>query len=198
MLNQRRLSPATVYRLAPRLLLAILLLSSFAAYAAPPDPLPSASDVMAQSRTQAAAEHKNILLVFSASWCGPCRRFELFLNDPAIKPIIDKTFVIARLDVGERADDPNHSNSPGATELRASLGGEKAGYPYIIMLDPEGNPIVASIIQGKNGKPGESIGYPDRGYQIDWFMEMLKKSAPSLSGRERDTIDKWLKARARA
>jgi thiol-disulfide isomerase/thioredoxin len=157
--------------------------------------LPSADEVLTQAKSQAAAQHKNILLTFSASWCGPCHMFEHFLADPTIRPIVEKAFVTATLDVGERPDDPRHSNSPGAEELRAHLGGSAAGYPYIIMLDPTGKPIVNSFRPDPKSKSGKaSIGYPDSPEEIDWFMQMLQKSAPSLNAQDTATINSWLKA----
>jgi len=171
--------------------LAGFLFSATLAHAAQP----SAGEVMTQAKTRAAAEHKNILLTFSASWCGPCHMFEAFLNDSNIRPIMDKVFVTASLDVGERPNDTRHSDSPGAEDLRASLGGSEAGYPYIIMLDSSGKPIVDSFRPDPKDKSGKSsIGYPDSPPEIDWFMQMISKSAPTLTPKETATLQSWLKA----
>jgi thiol-disulfide isomerase/thioredoxin len=42
----------------------------------------SADVLFSQAKTEALNTHKNILLVFSASWCGPCKMYEHFLEDP--------------------------------------------------------------------------------------------------------------------
>ena len=157
--------------------------------------LPSADEVMAQAKTKAAAEHKNILLVFSASWCGPCHLFEAFLRDPATGTIMDKNFVTARLDVGERPGDKRHSDSPGAEAFRSSLHGADAGYPFIVMLDSTGKVIVNSYRPAKGSGKGENIGYPALPVQIDWFMKMLQQAAPALSSQETKTIQSWLQQR---
>jgi hypothetical protein len=38
-----------------------------------------------------------------------------------------------------------------------------------------------------------NIGYPAKPEEIDWFGEMLKKSAPLMSPDELRTIDEWLR-----
>jgi thiol:disulfide interchange protein len=173
------------------LLLALALLTSVPFATAQTAPLPAAQDVMAHAEAKAAAEHKNILLTFSASWCGPCKMFERFLQDPTIHPIMDKSFVMDRLDVGERPTDTKHADSPGGEALMASLGGKNVGYPFIVMLDPAGKPIVDSL---RTGKPDSNVGYPALPIEVDWFMQMLQKAAPSLSPQETATIHAWLTA----
>jgi hypothetical protein len=177
-----------------RVVLSVALIGVTApAYAAAPAGEANAEEVMARAKTQAAAEHKNILLSFSASWCGNCRLFDAFLADPKIRPILDKAFVFADLDTGERPDDKRHANIPGGREIMDALGGKTAGYPYLVMVDPRGEPIADSRRPANLAHPG-NIGYPDAAWEIDWFMEMLKKAAPSLSSRETATLRSWLTA----
>jgi hypothetical protein len=156
-------------------------------------PLPSADVVLTQARAQAAAQHKPILLTFSASWCGPCHLFEHFLTDAPTGPIMQQNFVLARLDDGERTGDPNHADSPGAVALRAKLGGASAGYPFIVILDPDGN-ILATSLRNPSHSGGDNIGYPALPVEIDWFMQMLHKSVPSLSPQDASTLRSWLDA----
>jgi hypothetical protein len=175
----------------PIVLTAALVLAPTLARSATPDPGANADAVMTQVKRQAASSHKNILLSFGASWCVNCRLFDKFLADPAIHPIIDKAFIYADLNTGERDGDNRHSNIPGGQQLQASLGGKDSGYPYIVMLDPSGKPIVDSIAPAGLGHPG-NIGYPAASYEVDWFMEMLKKAAPSLTAEDTATIRAWL------
>jgi hypothetical protein len=155
---------------------------------------PTANDILSNARTTAAAQHKNILLIFSASWCGPCHLFEHFLADPAIAPIMNKAFVIQTLDVGEQPTDIKHHDTPGAVTLRADLGGATAGYPYLIMLDDAGHPIINSLRPDPTTPAGNNIGYPAIPVEIDWFMRMLQKSAPTFTPQDTATIRAWLTA----
>jgi thiol-disulfide isomerase/thioredoxin len=173
------------------LALALVILAAPALRAQTPAP-PSASDILTQAKTQATTEHKNILLVFSASWCGPCREFEAFLDDPKTGPIMAKYFVTARFDVGEKPGDQRHADTPGAEFLRASLGGAAAGYPYILIANAQAETIVNSYRPVPGNKSGDNIGYPALPVEIDWFMKMLQKSTPSMSPDEAATIKHWL------
>ena len=124
--------------------------------------------------------------------------FEAFLKDPKTGPIMDKYFVDARLDVGEHPNDPHHSNSPGAEALRASLKGADAGYPFLVMLDAQGHPIVNSFCPSGCTPPGENIGYPATPGEIAWFMKMLHQAAPAISAPEAKTVEAWLDQHAHA
>jgi hypothetical protein len=175
------------------MLSAALAASPALAHSAVPDAQASAEGVMSQVESQAAAGHKNILLTFGASWCVNCRLFDRFVADPAIHPILDKYFIFTDLDTGERDNDQHHTNIPGGKKLMASLGGGDAGYPYIAMLDANGNLIANSLRPVSHGS-GENIGYPYAPNEVDWFMEMLKKATPSLSAHDAGTIRNWLTA----
>ena len=155
---------------------------------------PTATEILANARATAAAQHKNILLIFSASWCGPCHMFDHFLKDPANAPIMNKAFVIETLDVGEHPTDTKHHDTPGAVALRASLGGDAAGYPYILMLDPAGRPLVNSLRPDPATPGGSNIGYPAAPEEIAWFLHMLQVSAPTLTPSETNTLHAWLTA----
>jgi len=157
----------------------------------------NADEVMTHLKSDASAEHKNILLTFGASWCGNCRLFDRFLADPQIHPIIDRIFVVADLAAGERASDKRHHNVSGAEKLLSSLGGKDTGFPYIAMLDPAGN-LITDSLRPVGNRSSENTGYPDAPYEIDWFMEMLNKAAPSLPAQDLARIRSWLTAHSSA
>jgi thiol:disulfide interchange protein len=150
----------------------------------------TAGDLFARARAEANAEHKNVLAVFSASWCGPCKLYERFLEDPQMKAITEKALVIERFDVGERQGDSRHSDTPGGVALRKNLGAVgEPGYPFLVMTGEGGNPIINSY---RNGDANANVGYPASPAEIDWYIVMLKRAAPTLSQDDLATTRAWL------
>jgi hypothetical protein len=150
----------------------------------------TADDLFAQAKSTAKAGHKNVLLVFSASWCGPCKLYEGFLQDPQMKRITEKAYVVQRIDVGERPGDPRHANTPGGDALRSSLGATREpGFPFIVITDENGELIVNS---NQDGEADHNVGYPALPAEIDWYVEMLRQSAPSLSPDDLAATHAWL------
>src|SRR5471030_2535514 len=62
---------------------------------------PSADEVMKQAYAQAKKEHKNVISLFHASWCGWCKKMEASLNEPTLKKSFDDNYVITWLTVQE-------------------------------------------------------------------------------------------------
>jgi thiol-disulfide isomerase/thioredoxin len=169
--------------------LALAAMFAAPAFAAPPE---TADALFAHAKAEAKQQHKNVLLVFSASWCGPCKLYERFLEDPQMKPITEEAFVVQRIDVGEHKGDSRHADTPGGVELRSSLGGvQEPGFPFLVMTDADGTPIVNSY---RNGAPDSNVGYPALPEEIDWYIEMLKRAAPSLSPENLAATHAWLRA----
>src|SRR5471030_1341622 len=99
---------------------------------------PTADKVLADAYAQAGKEHKNVILIFHASWCGWCKKMEASLNDPTCKKMFDDNYVIVTLDVMEQPAKVALEN-PGSSDQLKKYNGDKAGLPFWVVLDAKGN-----------------------------------------------------------
>ena len=142
-------------------------------------PLPTSESVMKAAYATAAKEHKNVLLMFHASWCGWCKKMDASLNDPSVKKMIDDNYVIAHLDVLEQPAKAALEN-PGSLEMMTKFGGDKAGLPYWLVLDAKGN-VLANSLMPKDGETTvtakDNVGCPASEKGVSFFDSILKKTS---------------------
>ncbi|AZA84923.1 thioredoxin family protein [Chryseobacterium lactis] len=142
-----------------------------------------ASVVLNKALTEAKTSKKNVLLVFHASWCKWCKMMEKNMDLPETKPIFNKRFVTAYVDVQERGEKKSLEN-PGGQELMNKYKGENAGLPFWLVLNPKGEVLADSF----NAK-GENLGSPATSEEVSAFIAKLGK-ASKLNKEESATIQK--------
>lgn len=172
-----------------RLVFGLALVAAAFARATPPD----AAVALGRAQSQARREGKNVLVVFHASWCGWCKRFDRMLEDPKLKPSFESNYVILHLDVLENDDKKALENPNGATVMEL-LGGKGAGLPFYAVVTPSGNKIADSL--QTPGKPQTNTGHPSEPKEIAHFMRLLQASAPKMDATTRGEVEAYLKADA--
>ena len=130
----------------------------------------SAATVLQKAQSQAKKEHKNVFVMFHASWCGWCKKMEKNMQSDACKKMFDDNFVSTQLTVQESPKNKNLEN-PGADVLLETYKGTKAGLPFWVLLDANGK-ILADSFNAK----GENLGCPSSKDEVAEFKAKLKKT----------------------
>ncbi len=173
-------------KIAASLAFALFATASFAQ-----TPMP-AEKLLESAKVVAASSNKNVMVVFHASWCGWCKKFEAFINEPKFKPLFLNSYEIVRLDILENPDKKNLENE-GGEDIFNNLGGKGGGIPFFAVMSPKGKVLVTSNREDKTKKKGVNIGHPAAPEEIAHFMDVLRKTS-KMSEKERAEIETWLKA----
>lgn len=145
----------------------LILSSSFAAFAATPQLYSDTADAKAEIRqalTEAARQHKHVLLDFGGNWCGDCHILDLYLHDPGNAAILAANYVLVDVNVG-RYD----RNLDVAKQYGVPL---EKGVPALAILDWNGKLIYSQ----RNGE-FETM----RRLDVSSVMSFLTKWKPALS-----------------
>ncbi len=144
--------------------------------------------VLKTAGAKAKAGHKNVLVIFHASWCGWCHKLDDFLAEKTTGALIGKNYEIVHIDVLENGDKKSLEN-PGGLELMEKLGGKDAGLPFMAVVSPSGAKLADSLI--KPGDAKTNTGYPAAAPEVAKFGEMLKATS-KMKDADRTSVTKWL------
>ena len=140
-------------------------------------PPATAAEIMKAAQQRALAEHKNVLIIFHASWCGWCKRMDAAINDESCKEYFNKNFVISHLTVLETGSNVALENS-GARKMLEEYGGAESGIPYWLIFSSEGKLLADCNYHSadkSDPREGQNIGCPARPEEVDYFIGLLKQ-----------------------
>lgn len=155
---------------------------------------PSAEKVVMAAQEQAAKSHKNVYVSFHASWCGWCKRMTAVLEQPAVKSIMDKYYVMVDLVTLENGDKKALENA-GAETYMAKAGGTGEGIPFFYITDTSGKMLINSRTDPE--KAGTNIGCPYQQAEQDHFSKMLTKTSKMTAAELKTVIDAFKAAAAK-
>ena len=135
----------------------------------------SARSLLSAAEAQAAAQGKNVFLVFHASWCGPCYLLHHFLNAPQIAPLMKSSYVILEIDILERKR--SDWENPGGQSLYRKYGG-KGGVPFYAVLAPSGKKLADS-----NSKDDGVVVVPYDADTREPFLALLKRTGARMNDK---------------
>lgn len=116
-----------------------------------------------QALSAANAQHKNVLVVFGANWCGDCRALDRKMSEGQLAAHVAKRLVVLKVDVGRF-----NRNTDLAAQMGVSL---KKGIPAVAVLKSDGEVLRATnggeladarnmgdeavlrVLEGLHGKP---------------------------------------------
>jgi thioredoxin-related protein len=135
--------------------------------------------VVAEALSRAASADKRVFLTFGAPWCSWCHRLEEWLAQPENTAILDRDFVIAKVDI-ERMS--------GGKELMDRYRPKtSSGIPWYAILDAKGK-----LLSSADGPDGDNIAYPLRPKEINSFLAMIKGQSRRIEDRQVDQLRKSL------
>jgi thiol-disulfide isomerase/thioredoxin len=180
-----------------RLLLATILILNAGIISAQGAP-ESADKILNDAYALAAKEGKKVMIVFHASWCGWCKKFDASVTDQACKDYFDKSFVIRHLDVLESKDKKNLEN-PGAIEFLNKNGGEGTGIPFFLIFDSNGKLLADSKIRPAGAgldKPGSNMGCPSSDDEVAAFVQLLERFTKITDAEKQAITERFKKNRS--
>lgn len=154
----------------------------------------TADEVINKARIEAKASGKNVLVVFHASWCGWCKRFDKFVDTTEEGKLVKSGLVVTHLTVLENDAHKGDENAGGLAKME-EWGGLNAGLPFMAILDAKTGKMIVNSLQKKDDVK-TNTGYPAAPEEIAHFMVMLKKGAPKVKADGLGKIETWLKANA--
>jgi len=161
-----------------RYLLLVVVAFSFLGSRAQHGPL-TVDEIMQEAMQQATKEHKNIFIIFHASWCVWCHKMDSSVNDESCRKFFNDNYVIRYLVVQESRDKKNLEN-PGADEFLTKYNGDNQGIPFWLIFDKNGILIADSQIRPVGvglEKRGANLGCPASEQEVAQFAGILKKTA---------------------
>jgi glutathione peroxidase len=117
-----------------------------------------------KAQQQATQEKKKLLVAYSADSCGWCKRFEAWIQRPAVKPLFAREFVMVTI--------PTDHTPDGQIWLETATKGKSSGIPFFQWMDERGRPLADSFDGGE-----DNIGCPWSDEERARFEGLLKKVA---------------------
>src|SRR3954462_8042861 len=83
------------------------------------------------ARARAAGEGKRVAVVFGSDWCPDCDAFRSALNHRLVAPIVDPSFVVVKVSVGNRDRNIDIMEQYGMPV--------ESGIPAVPIVEPDGS-----------------------------------------------------------
>jgi thioredoxin family protein len=151
----------------------------------------SAETIIKKACKEAAAQNKNVFIIFHASWCIWCHKLDSSINDASCKKFFSDNYVIKHITAFE-TDDKKNLNNPGGIEFLTAHHAADQGIPAWFIFDSNGNLLADSQLR-KNGAgfnvEGSNIGCPANETEIKYFISVLQETS-HITDEEKSAVTK--------
>lgn len=161
-----------------KIVLILFVLLNFKSFAQ--NTLPTAANVMKAAYATAKSEHKSVLLMFHASWCGWCKKMEASINDSACQKAFNDNYVITYIDILERKGKEGLENAGGIDVMKSFKGDPNGDIPFWVVIDANGKMTGNSYAPPADGTAAsakDNVGCPAQGNEVAYFIGLLKASS---------------------
>ena len=160
--------------------LAMLVLSCIAVYSAPEKaasfPPHAARDAVDGACQKARQDSKLVFMKSGFPACGWCRVFDRYHDSPETKEILEKYYVIIKIDT---------ENMPDGKAVFSQFA--EPGAPSWVIVTPDRKKVIDSYDSTGN------VGYPSAPNEIAYYLKALKKATPQITQAELDKLAVLLK-----
>jgi thioredoxin 1 len=152
------------------MVVAVALVTTAAAAADwPYDEHANAAQQIRQALAQARTDHKNVLLVFGANWCGDCRELDKAMRGSS-QALIQGRFDVVKVDVG---------NFDKNIDIAQRYGNPiKLGIPAVVVLDRHDRVIYST----KGGELADARKMGEQGID-DFLSQKVAAQTAAVSTR---------------
>jgi thioredoxin-related protein len=95
-----------------------------------------ANELFEEAIAKAKKEKKNVFIIFTATWCGPCKYLKRCIYDDYNVQYFEKNYVILQF-YSSYVDVKKGIANEGANKLLAQYNGDTTKIPYWLIVNPQ-------------------------------------------------------------
>jgi hypothetical protein len=137
---------------------------------------PAAREILRAATVRAGQEGKQVFVMFSATWCQPCRVTDEFLRRKEVAEVLHRYYIVAKISGFARKD--TDLQNAGAEQEKDRLA-RGSGLPAFAILDSKG--VLLSDLVVKEAGVRVRFSVPPGKTRVGPFLKHLHELNPKIS-----------------